>query len=69
MNRISIGVGVIALLGAALRIVAALAIYPWTGDPSFSYSYRGMLIYHGNAAGVFLMWHYPGYPCLIAAVM
>jgi hypothetical protein len=69
MSRTSLAVVLIALLGAGLRGVAAWAIYPWPGDPTFSYCYRALLIYHGEASGVFLMWHYPGYPCLIAALM
>lgn len=69
LSRTWLWVGLIALVGTGVRVAAALALYPWTGDPSFSYCYRALLIYHGNASGIFLMWHYPGYPCLIAAVM
>jgi hypothetical protein len=69
MSRTSLTVVLIALLGAALRGLAAWVTYPWTGDPTFSYCYRALLIYHGEASGVFLMWHYPGYPCLLAALM
>src|SRR5690349_6900828 len=68
MSRTSLGILAIALLGAGLRGVAAWATYPWTGDPTFSYCYRALLIAHGEASGVFLMWHYPGYPCLVAAL-
>jgi hypothetical protein len=69
MSRTTLVVLLIALAGAALRGVAAWATFPWSGDPTFSYCYRALLIYHGETAGVFLMWHYPGYPCLIAALM
>jgi hypothetical protein len=69
MSRTALAVVLIALAGAALRGVAAWATFPWSGDPTFSYCYRALLIYHGETAGVFLMWHYPGYPCLIAALM
>jgi hypothetical protein len=69
MSRTSLAVVLVALLGAGLRGLAAWAAYPWTGDPTFSYCYRALLISHGETAGVFLMWHYPGYPCLIASLM
>jgi hypothetical protein len=69
MSRTSLAVLLVALLGAGLRGVAAWAAYPWPGDPAFSYCYRGLLLSHGEASGLFLMWHYPGYPCLIAAVL
>lgn len=57
----------IALLGVAFRGWLTAVLYPWGGDPTFSYCYRALLIADGQWTGVFLMWHPPGMPLLIAA--
>jgi hypothetical protein len=58
------------VLVLAAGLVLRLALVPylsWTdGDPLFSYSYRALLISHGEWAGVFKMWHPPGFPLLLA---
>jgi hypothetical protein len=49
-------------------VAVAYSSYPVLGDPTFSYCYRAELIAGGDLAGVFLMWHPPGYPLLLAVV-
>ena len=58
----------IAATGTLIRIALAVAFYPWVGDPVYSYAYRATLIARGDWAGVFLMWHPPGYPLVLALV-
>jgi hypothetical protein len=58
----------VALAGLAWRAWLALDLYPWLGDPTYAYAYRGMLIARGEMAGVFLTWHPPGYPLLLGAL-
>ena len=60
---------VLLAAGLALRIALALSTGPQSGDPLFSYQYRATLIAAGHWDGVLLMWHPPGYPMLLAAVM
>lgn len=67
MSRVGFGVLLITLLGCVLRIAYALNQPLMAGDPLYSYSYRALLISHGNLDGVFLLWHPPGYPLLLAA--
>ncbi|HEX7182462.1 MAG TPA: hypothetical protein VF756_11510 [Thermoanaerobaculia bacterium] len=67
-RRAGLAVAAIAVAGALLRLWLAWYQYPVTGDPVFSYSYRALLLAHGEPAGLFLMWHPPGYPLLLAAV-
>jgi hypothetical protein len=55
----------IAVAGAALRIALAFWIYPWTGDPTYSYAYRGLLLADGQWHAAFQFWHPPGYPLLL----
>ena len=62
------GIAGLALAGGLVRLGLALYSYPVTGDPVFSYCYRALLLAHGEAAGLFLMWHPPGYPLLLAAL-
>jgi hypothetical protein len=46
----------------------AQQLYPMVGDPLYSYTYRAVLIAAGRWEGVFLMWHLPGYPLLLAGL-
>lgn len=62
------GVAGLALAGGLVRLGLAVYSYPVTGDPVFSYCYRALLLAHGETAGLFLMWHPPGYPLLLAAL-
>ena len=61
-------VAAIALAGVVLRAVVAYAAYPFHGDATFSYCYRAELIASGEFAGVFLMWHPPGYSSYLPVV-
>jgi|SRR5579875_1878718 len=54
-----------AIAGALLRIVLAFRLFPWTGDPSYDYSYRGLLFADGQWRAILMMWHMPGYPLLL----
>jgi hypothetical protein len=57
------------LLGLAVRALLAWQLYPMAGgDPLYSYTYRAVLIAAGRREGVFLMWHTPGYPLLLAGL-
>lgn len=56
----------IVTLAVALRVLVAMQQYPMGGDPLFSYSYRGLLLSRGEWEGLFLIWHPPGMPILIA---
>jgi hypothetical protein len=58
----------VAVAGALLRLWLAGYSWPATGDSVFSYCYRALLLVHGEAAGLFLMWHPPGYPLLLAVL-
>lgn len=53
-------------LGLALRIVLGGLLGPLGGDPVFSYSYRALLLSHGEWSGLFKMWHPPGFPVILA---
>ncbi len=53
-------------MGLALRWILGGQLGPLSGDPIFSYSYRALLLSHGQWAGLFKMWHPPGYPALLA---
>lgn len=67
-RRVGVGVAAIALAGVVLRAVMAYTAYPLHGDTTYSYCYRAGLIGSGDFAGVFLMWHPPGYPLLLAPI-
>ena len=67
-RAVSAGVWTLALAGAVLRGALAVAQYPVTGDPVFSYVYRAVLLAHGEWRGLSLLWHPPGYPLLLAAL-
>ncbi len=54
------------LLGLLLRFWLGGILGPMSGDPVFSYSYRALLMAHGEWAGLFKMWHPPGYPVILA---
>jgi hypothetical protein len=58
----------LCLLGLVIRAWLAERVYPMTGDPLYSYTYRATLIAAGRWEGVYLMWHPPGYPLLVAAL-
>lgn len=65
---VALGVAGLALAGGVIRLALAVYSYPVTGDPVFSYCYRALLLAHGEPAALFLMWHPPGYPLLLAAL-
>jgi hypothetical protein len=68
-GRIAVALWVICLAGLALRGGLAERLYPMTGgDPLYSYTYRATLIAGGQWDGVYLMWHPPGYPLLVAGL-
>lgn len=58
----------IACAGVGLRWALALLVPPGGGDPSFSYAYRAVLLLDGQWNALWLMWHPPGQPLLLAAV-
>lgn len=58
----------IAVAGALVRLGLADYSWPATGDSVFSYAYRALLLAHGETEGLFLMWHPPGYPLLLAGL-
>ncbi len=64
-KRTGAWVFLIAVAGAALRIALAFWMYPWTGDPTYSYAYRGLLLADGQWHAAFQLWHPPGYPLLL----
>jgi hypothetical protein len=61
-------IAAIAVAGALLRLGLAGYSFPATGDSVFSYAYRALLLAHGETGGLFLMWHPPGYPLLLAGL-
>jgi hypothetical protein len=69
VSALGLGVAGLALAGVLARLWLAVYTYPTTGDPVFSYCYRALLLAHGHAEGLFLMWHPPGYPLLLAALV
>ncbi len=52
--------------GLLLRLGVAPYLNGLGGDPVFSYSYRALLLAHGEWAGLFKMWHPPGFPVVLA---
>lgn len=68
-RQVGFAIAALALAGVGLRVSLALAQGAYGGDPLFSYQYRATLIAAGEWEGVLLMWHPPGYPLLLAAVM
>ncbi len=58
----------IGFLGVVLRCALAISLFPITGDPVYSYCYRSVLLANGQSDGLFLMWHPPGYPLLLAVL-
>lgn len=67
-DRTIIWLGIIVLLGLGYRAWLAEKFYPMAGDPTYSYSYRALLISEGDFRGVTLMWHPPGLPLLLGAL-
>ena len=69
MTSVKAGLVALLLAGLGVRLALALAHGAYGGDPLFSYQYRATLIAAGQWDGLLLMWHPPGYPLLLAAVM
>src|SRR5438105_1942012 len=67
-DTVGVAVWAFAIAGGALRLWISFVVYPRTGDPIYSYSYRAMLVADGNSSAIFLQWQPPGYPMLLGAL-
>jgi hypothetical protein len=67
-DRTLVWIGIIVLVGLGYRAWLADKFYPMAGDPTYSYTYRALLISEGDFRGVTVMWHPPGLPLLLAAL-